>query len=156
MMPMMDCMVIRPKKKVAPTFLSYVVALTYLVMAGFTLKAVIYKQWFWLLVPALLIVVDLILSKCFAWYTQTTFIFGKNDLEIKIFTNIDVLGTNYTSYKLVFDEITSLKFKKDKVILKGKISRKEPKMKPKDIKKLVIEDVPEEIQAKLKEFINGK
>ena len=32
-------MVIRPKKKVAPAILSYVVALTYVLIAGFLLKA---------------------------------------------------------------------------------------------------------------------
>lgn len=149
-------MVIRPKKKVAPAILSYVVALTYVLIAGFLLKAVIYKQWSWLSIPILLIIFDFILSKCFAWYTQTIFTFDKDSLEIKVFTKVDVLGTNYTSYKLVFDEITSLNFKADKVTFKGKISRKEPKMKPKDIKKLVVEDVTEEIQTKLKEIIHVK
>lgn len=152
----MNNMIIQPKKKVAPAFLSYVVALTYVLMAGFLLKAVIYKQWSWLFIPLLLIILDIILSKCFAWYTQTIFTFDKDNLEIKVFTNVDVLGTNYTSYKLVFDEITSLNFQANKVTFKGKISRKEPKMKPRDIKKLVVEDVTEEIQERLKENIHVK
>lgn len=147
--------IIQPDKKVAPMFLSLVVAITYIIMSITLIYAIMTREWFWLLCPVLLALFDFVLSKVFAWYTQEEVIIREKEVEVRVHTNVNVLGTDFTSYKLVFGEITAFNVQAGKITFKGNISRKEPKMKPKSIKKFVLYDVTETVENRLKELFHA-
>lgn len=148
---------IKPKRKVAPTLLSYIIAFTYIWIIVCIIDFIISKDIIHLIEIGVIIIVDLICNFAFAWYTYAELYLNNNDTLIyKVHTNVNVMGTNYTEYKVKLDEISSFKIKGNKVIVYGKISRKEPKMKPKYDKKMVILDVNDDIKEWIKETIDAK
>lgn len=144
----------KPSKKIAPLFLSFFVFGTYCLGVVLLILTIVKKNPLFLLGILFIVLLDICLNYGLAWYTFEEVQLVNDEIKCIVHTNVDVLGTDYTSYKAKFTEISHLKFSGNKVTLEGKITCKEPKFKPKEVNKFVILDVTDEFKKALKERVN--
>lgn len=144
----------KPTKKIAPMFLSFLVFGTYCLGIVLFILAIVKKNPLFLQGILFIVILDLCLNYGLAWYTFEDVQLLGDEIKCIVHTNVDVLGTDYTSYKAKFAEISHLNISGNKVTLEGKIMCKEPKFKPKEVNKFVILDVTEDFIKELKEKVN--
>jgi uncharacterized membrane protein YdbT with pleckstrin-like domain len=134
---------LEPTKKIAPQIVGVLVAMLYLVVPV-SLIIGIYDTvkgnsesaiWFFACVIFVILILQ-VLNHIFSW-TKTSFMYEKGKKiiyeEYSIITGLDSSKTTYT-----ITSISSIKDKKDGVIIRGEIKQKETIGKAKDIKKLKI------------------
>ena len=142
-------------KKQAPAILAYFVAFSYIAMAVLVILCLIKKNNIFFFIGIGLVFIDFLLNHLLAWYTYADIKFYDKELIYDVHTKINVMGINYTRYKIKYDEISDLIFNNNKVIVKGKIYRKEPKRNYKEDSKVSILDITDEVRSLLNEKVNS-
>lgn len=146
---------LKSNKKQAPSILSYFVAFSYIAMAILVILCLLNKNnSIFFFIGIGLVLIDFLLSHLLSWYTYAEIKFYDKEFIYDVHTNINVMGIDYTRYKVKYDEISNLKFQGNKVIVEGKIGRKEPKLNYKEDKKVTILDITDDVRSLLNEKVN--
>lgn len=152
----------KPTKKIAPQWLGIagaVIAIGILIASiALFLNLIIWKNTkaviICLLIDVILLTINFILSKMFAWVEKTTLETDSNgDLLFRIYDIIEAFGSNVSTYRI--SEISDVICKKHTITIKGNIVIKEPLQKPKNATTIKINDYNEEMLTMFKEACNG-
>lgn len=134
--------VLKPKKKPAPSFVPFIGAVLYIMVVLCILLGIFNSVWFFA-VAVFIVLLLICVSRMFSWYMKAE-VRQTNEFDVYEITEInDMLGHNKTKYHIY--SIRQCVRRGSSIVLYGNMTLYEPLRKGKEVQKCVIKDATDEI-----------
>lgn len=143
--------VIYPKKPIAKKQLGYLVSSIYLAIVVLIISYIFLWNHFILCIVAGLSCINIFFSKKYSWFERAELEEKQGKLIFTYWDIVDTFGNNKSVYTI--GRVSGIKERKGgSLVIKGDITVKEPLLKAKSVKKVVINEVTDEFMSLLLSF----